>query len=189
MPQSRIPKKYLSPEEIFHIIRLLLQQKSWQTIVLETGEHKSTIRNIIKHFLAYGTYYDHPKLGRPRKFDDLSLRQLGRAVLKDPMATVQNPAQEGTLDSGESAVKRALKEQKFGGFQVKKKFWLSKEARKKRRKWCLGKRNWVQKDWRSIIWCDEVRIEAGLRTGPLLLTCRRGTSLWPRYLEPTFHSG
>ncbi|PUU73216.1 hypothetical protein B9Z19DRAFT_1135616 [Tuber borchii] len=189
MPPSRPPKKYLSPDERFRIISLRIQQKSWEEIVRETGEKKSTIRNIVTHFLKHGTYHDLPKPGRRRKLDDRGLRRLERAVLKNPAATIQDLAREATLDSGENAVKRALRELKFGVFRVKRKFWLSKEAMMKRRRWCLKKRKWTEEDWRKIIWCDEVRIEVGLRSGPLRVRRRRGTSLWPRYIQPTFHSG
>jgi len=189
MPPSRPPKKYLSPDERFRIISLRIQQKSWEEIVHETGEKKSTIRNIVDRFLKHGTYHDLPKPGRKRKLDDRGLRRLERAVLKDPAATIQDLAREATLDSGENAVKTALRELKFGVFRVKRKFWLSKEAMKKRRRWCLKKRKWSQGDWRKIIWCDEVRIEVGLRCGPLRIRRRRGTSLWPRYIQPNFHSG
>ncbi|CUS10492.1 unnamed protein product, partial [Tuber aestivum] len=84
MPTSRPPKKYLNREERFHIISLRIAQKSWRQIAEETGEKKSTVRNVVSHFLKYGTYDDLPKSGRPRKLDAYGLRRLGRAVLKDP---------------------------------------------------------------------------------------------------------
>jgi len=153
------------------------------------GKKKSTIRNIVNHFLRHGTYLDLLKPGRMSKLDDRALRRLGRAVLKDPTATIQDLAREATLDSGENAVKNTLKELKFGVFRVKKKFWLSKDAMKMRRQWCLKKKEWAEGDWRNIIWCDEVRIEVGLKSGPLHLRRCQGTALWPRYIIPTFHSG
>ena len=145
----------------------------------------------MNRFIDHGTYHDLPKPGRIRKLDERALRRLGRAILKDPTATIQDLAREATLDSGENAVKRALKELKFGVFRVKKKFssWLSKDAMRKRRQWCLKKKEWTKEDWRKIIWCDEVRIEVGLKSEPLRIWRRQGTSLWPRYIIPTFHSG
>jgi len=116
MLPPRIPKRYLNPDERFCIITLQLQQKSWVEIVRETGEKKSTIRNIVNHCLRHGSYHDLPKPGRMRKLDDRALRRLGRAVLKDPTATIQDLEQEATLDSGENAVKKALKKLKFGVF-------------------------------------------------------------------------
>jgi len=105
MPPPHIPKKYLSPDERFRIISLQLQQKIWVDIVRQMGEKKSTIRNIVNHFLRHGTYHDLPKLGRMPKLDDRAPRRLGRAVLKDHTATIQDLAREATLDSGENAVK------------------------------------------------------------------------------------
>ena len=92
MPPSRLPKKYLNPDERFCIISLRLQQKSWEEIVCETGEKKSTIRNTVNHFLKHGTYHDLTKPGHVRQLDDRALRRLGRAVLKDPTATIQDLA-------------------------------------------------------------------------------------------------
>jgi len=60
---------------------------------------------------------------------------------------------------------------------------------RKRRQWCLKKKEWAEGDWRNIIWCDEVRIEVGLKSGPLRIRRRQGTALWPHYIMPTFHSG
>ena len=113
MPPLRLPKKYLNPDERFRIISLQLQQKSWEEIFRETGENKSTIRNIVNRFLKHGTYHDLPKPGCVCKLDDRALRRLGHAVLKDPTTTIQELAREATLDSGENAVKRALKELQF----------------------------------------------------------------------------
>ena len=56
---------------------------------------------------------------------------------------------------------------------MKKKFWLSKDAMKIRRQWCLKKKEWAEGDWRNIIWCDEVRIEVSLKSGRLRIR-RRG---------------
>ena len=71
---------------------------------------------MVHRFIEHGTYHDLPKLGHIGKLDERALRRLGCAGLKDPTATIQDLAREATLDSGENAVKRALKELKFGVF-------------------------------------------------------------------------
>ena len=68
------------------------------------------IRNIVNCFLKHGTYHDLTKPGHVRQLDDRALRRLRRAVLKDPTATIQDLSREATLDSGENAVKRDLKD-------------------------------------------------------------------------------
>lgn len=143
----------------------------------------------MSRFLKTGSYNDAPKSGRPKKLDARAMRRLERAVLKDPRATVEDLARDATIDSGVTAVKHALKALKFGVFMARKKFWLSKVARWKRKRWCRMKKHWPLELWRKIVWCDEVRIEVGIRGGPDRVRRRPGTGLWPRYLQPTFRSG
>ncbi|KAG0643105.1 hypothetical protein HOY80DRAFT_1098082 [Tuber brumale] len=118
MPASRLPKKFLCSSTRFCIISLRLEQRSWRQIVQETGEKESPVRNVVNHFLEHGTYEDLSKSGQTRKIDDRGLRHLGQAVLKDPTAMIQDLARKVTLDSGKSAVERALKELRFGVFEL-----------------------------------------------------------------------
>jgi transposase len=189
MSTLHTPKKYLSDEQRFRIIGLRLQQKSWSEIHEATGVPRSTARNVVTHFLKHGTYHDLPKSGRPKKINERGMRRLGRAVLKDPCATIEDLAREATLDSGVGAVKRALKELRFGVYVARKKFWLHKVDMLKRKRWCRKYRNWEKEDWRKIIWSDEVRIEVGVGAGPIRIRRRMGTGHWTRYLRPNFKSG
>jgi transposase len=190
MSTLHTPHKYLSLEQRFQIISLRLQQKSWSEICKATGFSRSTVRSVVTRFLKHGTYHDLPKSGHPRKIDARGLRRLGRAVLKDPCATAEDLAREATLDSGIDAVKRALKELRFGVYVARKKFWLHKVDMLKRKRWCRKYRIWEKEEWRKIIWSDEVRIEVGVGVGgPIRVRRRPGTGHWSRYLRPNFKSG
>jgi hypothetical protein len=74
------------------------------------------------------------------------------------------------LDSGIDAIKRALRELRFGVYLARKKFRLHEAYILKRKRWCRKYRVWEKEEWRKIIWCDEARIEV---VGGLIRVRRR----------------
>lgn len=90
---------------------------------------------------------------------------------------------------GETTVKKALKELDYHVCASRVKPWLDKRMENIRVVWCRERNLWTLEIWRRMVWCDEVKIEAG--AGGLHDYVRRkpNTAFEKRNLRPSFHSG
>jgi hypothetical protein len=68
----------------------------------------------------------------------------------------------------------------------RKKPWLDAAHRRISKRWSRERRIWDKKQWRKVLYTNEIQLEVGL-TGPRMKVRRPpGTAFEEKYLEPTF---
>ena len=66
---------------------------------------------------------------------------------------------------------------------------LNDKQRQNRLEWCMNRRNWSKKMWRSVIWSDESCFTLFCNDGPMRVWCKAGTRYNIKNLMPTVKHG
>lgn len=123
---------------------------------------KSTVQDVLKKYRDQGMVSTASRSGRPPILSKQDQRKLGRLARNNRQATLEQITEELnkslTISASVHTVRRALHGQGYHGRTAKKKPLVSEVNRKKRRFWCLARKNWVD-EWNRIVYSDESRFE------------------------------
>jgi transposase len=157
----------LTPEQITAILSALAEGKGPCEISRETGIHRSTIYRKKKQWLAEGRLTASPRSGRPRYFDDRSIRQLKLFVLRDGRSSYSDIRNNLGIDASDDTIRAALKSIYVNHWLAVRRIPLSEEDEKLRYHWA--------KLWRR----DTERLlrVSGLKFGPKCFVLRALHSL------------
>lgn len=154
----------LSPEQIAAILSALAEGKGPSEISRETGVSRSTIQRKKKQWLTEGRLVAKPRSGRPRYFDDRSLRQLKLYVVREGRSSYNDIRKDLGIDAHDDTIRAALKSIYIKHWLAVRRIPLSEEDEKLRYHWA--------KLWRRDL--ERLLRVRGLKFDP---SCRRCASL------------
>jgi transposase len=161
--RDKMPKtRELSDFERGEIVGLSKGNHSVRDISKILQISKSTVQDVIKKYNDEGMVSTASRSGRPPILSDQDRRQLVRLTKGNRQATLEQLTEEFnkslTVSASVQTIRRALHIQGYYGRTAKKKPFVSEINRKKRRFWCLARRNWSD-EWNKVIFSDESRFE------------------------------
>lgn len=138
------------------IIGLWRARKTTRDIAQTLGRTQSQVARAIKAFKDKGQITVAHISGRPKSLSERDLRQLKRTTLKNRHAPLKEIAENLTNTISETTARRYLHDIGYYSRVASRKPFISVSNQKKRFKWCVERKSWVQ-EWQYIIWSDESR--------------------------------
>jgi len=127
---------------------------------------KSTVNDIIQRYKRTGSVENKPGRGRKRKLTNRQIRKVVISSKKHPFMTARELRNECNIENRVcvDTVRKILQQNNlFGRISVKKPF-LNKLQKHKRRVWCESKKDWLNIQWKRVIYSDECLISLRSRT-------------------------
>ena len=152
---------------------------------------RSSVATIVQKYKKTKTIQNAARSGRPKKFDDRSLRHLEREVTKNATArsaTLSKITEDLQIEASLRTVRRELAKLNIHSRIASPKPFVSEVNRKKRLEWCIERQDWSEKDWEGIVWSDECSVEVG-HSRRKRIWRRPGERHQVDCIQPTFKSG
>ena len=138
------------------------QSQGYKSISRDLDVPVSTVRNVIKKFIAHGTVANLPGRGRKRKIDERLQRRIVRMVDKEPRSTskqihadLQTP---GTTVSAHT-IRRHLNEMGCYGRRPRRTPLLTQRHKKARLEFAKTYLRKPKSFWENVMWTNETKVE------------------------------
>ena len=181
-------RKELKFEEKKIILALDESGMSARTIAKMFGRSNSCVSRILKRFRDCGTLENNSRSGRPRKVTDRDQRSLGKIVRDDRRQTLSeitsnvNVGKDGTSVCAKRTVQRHLHHVGYSCRTVRKTMVVREANRRLRLQWCRAKRHWTLRQWKDILFTDEMMVVIRGDTGRIKVWRRVGEKWRPECL-------
>ena len=175
----------LSPSRRGAICALCREGLSMRQIAQKAKVAVSTVHYTLKHDENFHTRHSLPRSGRPSTLTDRKKRMVLRGIRNNRQAPYKEVA-AAVGDISEHQVRQIATEAGYHRHVAWRKPFLSKAAIKKRLAWAKENK---MRNWRTVIFTDETRLELGERPGLVYVTCKPGEEFLPQNIQPTFRSG
>jgi len=184
-------QREVTEEERVRVIERRGEGKTYRQIAGEVGLSKSEIARIWKGWKTESKLHAAHRSGRPQKLNIRDIRHLRQLVDKDPSASLSEITVRSGLNVTPWTAGRYLRKEGYWVRIARKKPYLDSRKMRKRYTWCLLRRKWGPKRWKTKVYTDECVVVMGTGGGPKKVRrpTRAHSPTDPRYLAPTYHSG
>ena len=155
------------------------------------GYHYTVVSRLVRKHTQTNNVKDLPRSGRPRVTSDRDDRALQRLVRRMPFATSPVLKQHWLPNRRLSTrtVRNRLKSAGLKSRRVIKRPLFADRHRRTRLAWCLARRGWHLRTWRTIHWSDENRFLLHVTDGRMRVWRHKNTAYTPRNIQPTVPYG
>ena len=158
------PKKFLTPEEKQTIFRMSQNGFSCRKIAAFLPCSFPTVSRVLKRIKEENSFESKLKSGRKRVSTKRDDRRLFNFTKKTKLQLWRIYSKNGMWPQ-EGAVRRRLRENGLKRYSATPKPKLSSSHLQQRLLFCKKYENWTVEDWRTIVFSDEVNIEAAPNGG------------------------
>ena len=148
------------------IVKLFEEGYSQVYIAKKFGVFSCAVQKLLKKHKETKCVEDKPKTGRPSKLSILDKRAIIRESKRYPFKTANEIKKSLTCTKNvcTETVKRVLRKYGLMGRIAVKKPFLNRRHKKNRLEYCLERRDWDATKWGKILFSDECKLCAGLRS-------------------------
>jgi transposase len=175
------------------ILGLRLGGSSLNKIVKILKLPKTTVYDTIKRYENAESLRSAPRSGRPCALNVGEQKTLREIALKNNRSSAEEIQRNFVGVSGvEVSVKTIRKNLHELGIQSRVaavKPLLTDQQRENRLKWCLDRRNWTIRQWKSVIWSDESRFKIFRSDGPTRVWRKSGERYKIENMRPSVKHG
>ena len=175
------------------IIGLYKNKQSVPKISRVLKVYRATVTRTIAKYLNGDDLATRPRSGRPKLLTNGSQKILKTIVKnnnKKSAEEIKNKFVEKTnIEVSTKTIRRNLHEMQIFSRIPARKPLLSDQQREQRLRWCIQKRNWTVRKWKSVIWSDESRFTIFANDGPGHVWRTPGTRFNIANMVPTVKFG
>ena len=183
----------LTEAERNQIIGLFKGGSTKANIIKTLGFSKTTVYRTIKLYHEGKSLKTQPRSGRPKLLNNEHQKTLKKIVKKNNHQSaeqIKNKFQEKTeMQASTRTIRRNLYELNIFSCIPAFKPLLNDKQRENRLNWCIEKKDWSIKKWKSVIWSDESRFTIFKNDGPGRVWRTPGTRFNIENMVPSIKHG
>lgn len=153
----------------------------------------STVKKTIQRYGHSEMPVSKKRSGRPKLLGEDEKNILKEIVTSDNRTSASDMKesfyQSTGLNVSTKTIYRNLHQIGFNSHHAASKPLLNDKQRQDRLEWCINRRHWSKKMWRSVIWSDESRFTLFCNDGPTRVWRKPGTRYNIENLTPTVKHG
>lgn len=175
------------------IIGLYKNKQSIPKISRMLKVHRTTVSRTIEKYLNRDNLATHPRSGRPKLLTNRNQKILKTIVKNNNKKSAEQIkkkfVEKTNIEISTKTIRRNLHEMQIFSRIPAKKPLLNDQQREQRLKWCIDRRDWTVRKWRSVIWSDESRFTIFKNDGPGRVWRTPGTRFNIENMVPTVKFG
>jgi transposase len=149
----------------------------------------STVQTILRTLRERGTIVPRKSSGRPPTLSERDKRQLRYSVKKENLAPLRDIANQLSTTVSQRTLQRTLHSEGMFSFVAARKPLLTEKQKKDRLDFAKKHLNWTIKQWKKVIWTDEVIFHVGKDYHRVRVWRKRGEKYLPQNIQTTVRSG
>jgi transposase len=183
----------LSESQHGEIIGLYKNNVPNHKITKIVGVHRKTVTRTIQNYIDRKDLVAKNQGGRPKLINDENKKILKKLVKQNNRKSaeqIKNKFNEKTsINVSTRTIRRTLHELNIFSRVPAAKPLLNDKQRINRLNWCIERRNWTVRKWKSVVWSDESRFTIYKNDGPGLVWRPPGTRFNIENMTPTVKFG
>ena len=120
-----------------------------------------TIRNYLKREKERGTHENLPRSGRPKALDSYDKRHLVRATKSNRRLPLSKIHHNVAPQVSSHTIRCTLAKVNINKWRAIERPTLTKAHATARLGWTQKYKDWMESDWKCVIWSDECKVERG----------------------------